>query len=111
MSTFFIETATIRAFIRLKGATRESTKDAISLLASSRLSAYFAIGEDAESVTAMTFAPLCFAKSRAFTVCLEYLGNDMPIITSLSSMCIILSKSSEVVIEGTIFTLGNTRER
>ena len=93
-----MDTATISAFIRLSGATRESTNEAISLLARSRLSAYFAIGEAFESVIAITFAPLLFAYFKALTVCFEYLGKDMPIMASFSSILIIFSKSSEVVV-------------
>ena len=68
------------------------------LLARSRLSAYFAIGEAFESVIAITFAPLLFAYLSALTVCFEYLGKEMPIMASFSSILIIFSKSSEVVV-------------
>lgn len=53
--------ATMSALIIESGATSESTKDAMSLFASRRSSAFAAMGDAALSVIEMTFAPCFFA--------------------------------------------------
>ena len=68
--------------MRLSGATRESTKEAMSLLARRVMVAVSTRGEVSESVRATTLAPRSRAKCMACTVRLEYRGKLMPMTTS-----------------------------
>ena len=78
----------------LKGATRESTMETMSLLANRLQEEYRHMGEWMESVRLMTLAFLSLANSMAFRVLMEYRGKLMPIMTSLSLIRIICSKVS-----------------
>ena len=66
----------------LNGATRESTMDAISLLAIRLQDEYRLIGECTLSVSVITLAFRLLANSIAFKVRMEYRGKLMPMIAS-----------------------------
>ena len=101
--------ATISALISDSGATRESTKDAISLLASRVRVEMGARGEVSLSVRAMVAAPRSWANCMAFTVRREYRGKLTPTMTSLGPMRKSCSNTSLVEVACTTVTLSKIR--
>ena len=91
-----IPSDTRSAFISDRGAVSESTNDAIDDFAKSLMSAYSVIAVSSLSVIAMIVAPLSFAYPIEFIVLAEYLGKDIPIMTSPFPIGMICSKSSFV---------------
>ncbi|GAH91185.1 unnamed protein product, partial [marine sediment metagenome] len=83
-----------KAFIKLKGAAKESIKEFRLLLANTLTSDNWAKGDNTLSVIATVFAPFFLAYSIISTVCRVYRGKVMPIIRSFSFILINLSKRS-----------------
>lgn len=102
-------TATSRAFTRDSGATRESTKEAMSLRAMREYREMGARGEVSPSVMAMVVAPRSLAKLIAWTVRLEYRGKLMPMTASPSPTRSRLSNISLEVLADTSTTLSKIR--
>lgn len=94
---------------KLRGATRESTKEAISLRAFRVYLELTARGEASLSVMAMVVAPRSRAKFMACTARLEYRGKLMPTTTSPSPTRSRLSKTSLGVLAVIMATLSNSR--
>ena len=86
-------TDTIRAFATLKGATSESTNEAMLLRVIRMSSAIVDIGASLLSVIATTLAPCSFAYSSSSNVLFEYLGKLIPITRSSLSIFSICSKA------------------
>ena len=102
---------TITALSRLNGATRESTKEIMSLRASRAEEAREYRGDMGLSVMAITSAPLSWANCTPFTVDWEYLGKLMPTSTSPGAMRRMLSRMSPALLLVTRVTLSKIRWR
>ena len=89
-----MQSATISALMTLRGATKESTMDAISLSAIRLQEEYRFIGECTLSVSVITFALRLLANSIAFKVRMEYRGKLIPMMTSSFPIRTICSKIS-----------------
>ena len=95
----------------LKGPTSESTKDTMSLRASSTWEAYWARGDRGLSVMATVVAFWEEAYFMVFTAFLEYRGKLMAITASPSPTWTICCKMVASLVASTRWTVSNTRRR